>query len=108
MLKKENRLAELNKTSLNKISTPFFNLGVSQNREDKNRFAFIVSKKIDKRAVIRNKTKRKVRSVVEEMFEKIKKGNDFIFYLKSGAVKAQREEILSQVRETFSKNKLLK
>jgi len=108
MLKKENRLVEIKKKTEKKISTPLFNLGLVKNGLDVSRFAFIITKKVDKRATVRNKTRRKVRSVIEEIFNKIEKGRDFIFYLKSGAVEATREEILSETNSTFLRNKLLK
>jgi ribonuclease P protein component len=58
MLKKQNRLGKITKTKENKLFTsPLFNLRISDNKESQIKFAFIVSKKIDKRAVIRNQTK---------------------------------------------------
>jgi ribonuclease P protein component len=92
----------------NKISTPLFSLTFSSNNQSLTRFSFIISKKIDKRAVVRNRTKRKIRSVIEEMIGKIGKGKDFVFYLKNETVGASRNEIQAEVNQVFEKNKLLK
>lgn len=108
MLKKENRTNSVGVKTKNKISTPLFNLSLSDNNLGLSRFSFIISKKIDKRAVVRNKTKRKIRSVIEEMLDSVGKGRDFVFYLKKDLVDAKREDIKIQINKLFKERKLLK
>jgi ribonuclease P protein component len=99
MLKKQNRLGKITKTKGNKLFTsPLFNVRISDNKEDKIRFAFIVSKKIDKRAVIRNQTKRVLRSAVEEVIGKLKLGKDIIVISKKALVPDQKEEVLNSLK----------
>lgn len=46
------------------------------------RFAFVVSSKIDKRATVRNKIKRRLREIVFQNLKKIKKNLDFLIIVK--------------------------
>jgi len=109
MLKKQNRLARITKTKENKLFTsPLFNVRISNNKENKTRFAFIVSKKIDKRAVIRNQTKRVLRSVVEEIIENLQTGKDVIIIAKKALVPKQKEEVIEQLNNILGKAEVLK
>ena len=109
MLKKQNRLAKITRTKKDRLFTsPFFNLRVSDNQEEKIRFAFIVSKKIDKRAVIRNKTKRILRSLVEATIDKIRAGKDFVLVSKKKLEPEQKEVVFNSLQEIFKKAGVLK
>lgn len=107
MLKKHSRLKN---TLLNSsfFSTPYFNLKFQINRGNVSRFGFIVSKRIDKRAVVRNRIKRVLRSCIERNTGSIKKGYDFSFIIKNEAVGMNREELCRVVLDSFGQNKLLK
>lgn len=62
-----------------------------------NRYGFIVGKKLDKRAVVRNRVKRKVRAVVEKEGLKLQ-GHDVLFLLKPTIKEASYEQIVAAVR----------
>ena len=49
------------------LYSPLFKVIKKENKEGINRFAFIVSKKIDNSAVIRNRIKRKLRAVAQKL-----------------------------------------
>ena len=108
MLKREYRLNTVSLRSPRSFSTPYFNLKVAKNNLEVNRFGFVVSKRIDKRATVRNSLKRKIRGVIEEMFDKINIGNDFVFYPKQTAIIATRNEIHGEIKNLFEKNQFLK
>lgn len=108
MLKKQNRLKAFHLSSPRIVSSPLFTLKIGENEGEESRFAFIVSKKIDKRAVVRNSVKRKVRSCIEQISGNIHEGKDFVFYLRSEAVNAPREIVLEEINKLFTVNKLLK
>ncbi len=82
------------------------NLGVD-------RFGFVVSQKISKRATIRNKVKRRLAEAVS--FEtkktfaggKIKNGTDLVFITLSGIEKKDFSEIKEAVTVALAKSKLL-
>jgi ribonuclease P protein component len=70
MLKKTNRLSSLRISGkAQKFETPLFNVKMFSG-ENEARFGFVVSKKIDKRAVIRNKTKRVLQKAAEDFLTK--------------------------------------
>ena len=72
------------------------------------RFAFIASKKVNKRATARNLLKRKMRSCIEEIFDRIEGGHDFIFYPKKSGIEISRELLLEETKAIFSKEGYLK
>jgi len=105
MLKKQNRLGRLTRKKGDHLFTfPLFNIRVSDNGEKTTKFAFIVSKKIDKRAVVRNRTKRVLRSAAEEMIGKLKTGKDVLVVSKKALFPEQKGETL-KIMETAIKNK---
>ena len=108
MLKKEYRLNPVLLRSPRNFSCGYFSLKVAKNNLEISRFAFVISKKIDKRATSRNSVKRKIRSIIEEMFDKINTGNDFLFYPKEASITATRDQIQEEIENLFEKNQLLK
>lgn len=107
MFKKKNRLSVGVKILGPSFNTRFFVLKTARNGLLHSRFGFIVSKKIDKRAVVRNSLKRKIRSCLEKNFLGIKPGFDLLFLLKKEAVDKNQLEICSEVSSELKKQKLL-
>jgi len=108
MLKKQNRLSKIIKRKEDKLFTfPLFNVKVSDNGGEITRFAFIVSKKIDKRAVVRNRTKRVLRSAVEEIVGKVNGGKNIVIVAKKALIFNQREEALKVLQAVFRKISIL-
>ena len=108
MLKKEYRLTSGSLSNSKNFNSPLFGLKFRKNSLGNNRFAFIISKKIDQRATTRNALRRKVRSCIEEIFESIRPGNDFVFYPTKAAVNRERDEILKEAKRVLKENNLLK
>ncbi len=108
MLKRDLRLWGPISKKAKTISTPFFNLKLAQNGEGVSKFAFVVSKKVDPRAVVRNRTKRVLRSGIEENVDKIKKGFDFLFILKKEAVGKNHLEVWKVLEKVIKDEKLSK
>lgn len=103
MLKKPNRLKIVKLKNPKVISANYFSIKVVKNNMNESRFAFVVSKKIDKRAVIRNSLKRKLRSCIEEVFDNIGGGWDFVFYPKASLLSTQRGQLLKELKDVFRK-----
>lgn len=99
MLKKINRLPKTLFRNEKRINFPDFDLKIRGNGEIVSRFGFVVSKKIDKRATIRNRIKRKIRSCVENNLEKIVGGYDFLFVVKRNTENVNCDMILSQLKK---------
>lgn len=109
MLKRVYRLGKTARTARGRVyKGQFFNLRIAKNNLLHNRYAFVVSKKVDKRAVIRNKVKRRLSLCIEKMFHKIKTGYDFVFYVKKEAVSQTPEDLCLDVKTALEKERLLK
>ncbi len=52
--------------------TPYFTLRCSKNMLRHPRFSFVVSKKVDKRSVVRNRERRRMSSCIEQIIGQIK------------------------------------
>jgi ribonuclease P protein component len=109
MLKRENRLSRiLRKVGEKKYFSPLFQVRISENNDNKARFGFVVSKKIDKRATVRNRVKRQVRVCIENNLDKVKEGYNMLFLLKKQIVGKETAEVNRIVLEELGKQKLLK
>jgi len=109
MLKKQNRLRRINKTKeAITYPTSLFTLKVLKGERDEKKFGFIVSKKVSKSAVLRNRTKRILRSVVEDNIEKITSGQDFLLISKKKLEWKQKQEAKEALENVFKKAKILK
>lgn len=109
MLKKQNRLSRINKKKPSEFSvSPIFNIRVSENKEGQVRFGIVVSKKTSKKAVLRNKTKRIIRDIIQNNIESFKKGKDIIIVTKKVLNKALRKEAELELLETLKKTKIIK
>ena len=67
------------------------------------RFGFVISKKIDKRAVVRNRIKRLLRQAVRENLEKIPEGFDIVFVVRPIIVGKSYEEVITEFDKVLSK-----
>src|SRR5450830_1883118 len=97
MLKRENRLSRiLRRVGEKKYFSPLFQVRISENNDNKARFGFIVSKKIDKRAVIRNQTKRVLRSAVEPFINNAT-GKNIIIVAKKNLLPKEKDEVIKEL-----------
>jgi ribonuclease P protein component len=78
-------------------------LKIKLNNSKKNRFAFVVSKKVSNKAVIRNKIKRILREIIRKKILKIKPGIDGILIVKPGIEKKDFLEIEKMVENLLKK-----
>ncbi len=113
MLSKENRLK--NKKDFDKIfkkgkgfKQDFLFIKIFKNDLDASRFGFIVSKKISKKAVARNKIKRKMRESVRLKIEKISPGYDLVFLPDINIKEKKFKEIDQIINKILIKAKILK
>lgn len=109
MFKRENRLVYGVKfnNSYN-FSVPQFILKTKSNGLLLNRFGIVVSKKIDKKAVIRNKIKRIFRSSLVDLNNNMTVGHDILFIVKPGILSKKKEEIQLAIKSTLEKAELIK
>ena len=79
-----------------------------KNELEDSRFGFVVSIKVSKKAVVRNRVKRIMRHAIHENLEKIKSGLDIVFFTRPGIEKLDGIEIRQQVMQLLTKLNLLK
>jgi ribonuclease P protein component len=103
MLKRENRLSKIiHRVGERKYFSPLFQVKISENKEEKARFGFIVSKKIDKRAVVRNKTKRVLREAVKIFIDKLL-GKDIIIIARKKLSFKEKDEVVKELGNILNK-----
>jgi len=78
----------------------------SQDSKDNepSRFGFIISTKISKKAVVRNRIKRTMSEVIRKSLSEIKNGYDVLFLIKPSIVKLERELLEKETYEAITKN----
>lgn len=85
------------KVSGKSASTKNLILKIRPNELKQSRFAFVISTKIDKRAVVRNKIKRQLRAIVKKYLDKFPAGKDFLFITQKPIAKLDFEQIEKDV-----------
>lgn len=82
--------------------TPFFRILVKENTLSHNRFGFVVSKKIDKRAVVRNRIRRILQEAVRQNLTQ-GSGKDMLFVVRQSFIEEKTTEIFSMVQSALEK-----
>lgn len=109
MLKRENRLSKVSgKKSSLFFNSALFNIRISENKEKESRFGIVVSKKISKKAVFRNKTKRIIRNIITDNLDKIAKNKDITIVSKKILSKEFKKQAEQELTELFRKAKIIK
>ena len=90
------------------ISSSFFAARVKPNKLLLNRFGVVIGKKIDKRAVNRNRIKRLIHTVIQELQDDAKQGFDFLFIARRSAVGKTKNDFHLVIKEMLGKEGLLK
>jgi ribonuclease P protein component len=82
---------------------------IKENEKDVNRIGFTVSKKVSKKAVVRNKIKRRLRCLAKDLLkDDIKKGYDFVFIARATSVDSLYSDAENQLKFAIKKLNLLK
>ena len=85
----------------------FLILKFKKNRLKELRFGFIVSQKVSKKAVVRNKIKRRFREAVKEKIKRINKRVDIILIALPGAKTKYFQETKITIEKLFKKAGIL-
>jgi len=107
MLPKTNRIRKkkefevIFKNSKSIKSGPFI-FRIMRNKMDYNRFGFIISQKVSKRAVVRNRIRRRLVEAIKKEEGNIKKGIDVVVVVLPGADKKLFPGIRENIRTIFS------
>lgn len=112
MLPRQNRLVrksdfEKIKEKGAKFQSNLFGLLVFPNEEEFSRFGFVISTKLSKRAVKRNRAKRTLRERVRLLLPNIKPGFDVVFLGKKALLEVDYPVVDQEIRRLFKKANLL-
>lgn len=113
MLKKINRMG-LNKEFDRAFKTgqsfysKVFSLKVVDNDLPVSRLGILISTKVSKKAVIRNRFKRQIREIVQDNLPRLKNGKDLVIVVFPQILDKNFEEIKNLVEVGFSRLKLYK
>lgn len=109
MLKRKYRLSAKTKIkNFNSFNSSYFILRFTENKLEHNRFGFIVSKKVDKKAVVRNRLKRSFRLCIENNFKEIKLGYDMLFILRREIIFLKPKELCVHINNFLKKEGFIK
>ncbi|MDD5639820.1 MAG: ribonuclease P protein component [Candidatus Pacebacteria bacterium] len=89
------------------IKTRYFFLKTIETSSQDSRIGFIVSKKVSKKAVERNRIKRLFREAVRLDIDRIKSGYDLVFIILNSAKEIDLTEIKKEIIFILEKNGLL-
>ena len=90
------------------IKTPLFSVKFAKNNLEVNRFGFVVRKTVNKRAVVRNRIRRVLRSCIEEQLEMLHTGYDMLFFPEKGIMDKKQAELCQILQQLWEQQKLLK
>lgn len=113
MLKKENRLRKTKEIEgVFKEGKSFydqiFTLKILKNNLEVNRLCVVISAKVSKKSVDRNKLKRRVRAIFYSKKEELKKGFDFLILTKKDINNQDFLMIKKSINDLFFKAKVIK
>lgn len=107
MLKKRNRISkrsefeEIRKDGVFGGFSRFFGVLMLDKKDKEVKFGAIISKKISKKAVERNKIKRRLMEVLGRNLEKFDKGKRILFLVKKEVLEVKPEGIEREIKKIF-------
>jgi len=101
-LKGERRINKILKTGKRKQSDHFGAFYIYREDNDYPKFAFVISKKISKLAVHRNRIKRAMSESVRRNIKGVPDGIEIVFLAKKQIVKRTTDEIMKEVQDFIS------
>ena len=108
MLAKEQRISKvLRRWRGISTTTSLFSLRSSANDLSRSRFAFVVSKRVERRATVRNRVKRQMSACIEDLLKSVRPGFDVIFYVKKEVVSHSQQSICESIKDALQKQKIL-
>lgn len=105
-IKKEKDFEEIFRDSKS-VKTALFIFRLRKNSMGFNRFAFVVSKKVSTKAVVRNKVRRRLSEAIKAKLSQLKTGNDLVVVALPGIEKKEFLDIKEAVNKALDKSGLL-
>lgn len=90
------------------MPAPFFTLRITYNNLTQNKYVFVISKRVDKRAVARNRIRRVMKACIKNLNKDLIKGYDMIFIIRYSPLELSHAIMCEQIKETFVKYRIIK
>ncbi len=91
-----------------KIRSSLFDLYyLPTKRKNPSRFGFVVSTRLDKRAVRRNRVKRTFREQIRAILPQVKEGFDLVFWVRKKALETTPGQLREAFKETLKRGGLV-
>ncbi len=90
------------------VYSPYFRLKYSKNDLERIRLTVVISAKVSKKAVVRNRLKRQIREIFRINLDKIIVGYDLVLTANAQALELDFQGIKDQLSDLIFKAKLLK
>lgn len=87
--------------------TSLFVIRYNNKEENGLKLAVVVGKKVDKKAVVRNKIKRRIISILKELIP-VDTNVDMVIFAKKGILDKQNEEIAKELKSALIKTQIIK
>lgn len=87
--------------------SPSFILRYKKKDLQDSKYGVVVSKKVDKRAVVRNSIKRRFLNVLKDVFLEKESLYDLVFFLKKVSLSKNKEDLDQEIKTALSKLKIL-
>ena len=101
-IKKSKDFGAVFKNSKN-LKTRLFVLKTKRNNLGLNRFGFVVSQKVSKKATVRNKVKRRLAAAVKSEIERIRTGTDLVIIALPG-IEGEKFSIIKEIMHKICSN----
>lgn len=85
------------------LENQFFRVKFSKNQKNVNRFGFVVSNKLSKKATVRNTVKRRLRSICRPLTENSKNGFDIVIWPKTSSIKLKYKDFSHNLWDLIGK-----
>lgn len=108
MLKKRHRYSFSQGVPKRVVHHPFFVLRYQEKEVEPSRFAFVVSKRIDNRAVGRNAIRRLFADIITSLLPQFEKKVDAVFYVRKPSAQASKDDVSQAVRKIFKKEGIIR
>ena len=84
-----------------------FSIKYAPNQLDNSRAAVVISTKIDKRAVIRNRTRRRFYAALQDMWPQIKPGHDLVILTRHPSINLKGDKLKTELQSTLNRAGLI-
>ncbi len=85
------------------IHAPLFKIKVAQNKLGYTRCAVVVSTKVSKKAVVRNRIRRRAWNIIAKNIEQLPKGLDIVCMASPLATRADFDTMANELKQSFLK-----